>query len=374
MSLRIGLNATCFSERPSGANQRFRHLLGALIRQRPDWHFIIYEPHDVRVAAAFADCPNVEPRITPLPAEGRGARLLAGLGYWRRALRADRLDLFECFHLPAVIAPDCPTLLTIHDLRPVHANAGWVSRRIASPVLHHALTRTHLTLAVSDTVAAELRAFHPGARVRRLYNGVHPEDFVRPDAAACAAARARWDLPERFVLSVGHLEERKNLTQAIEAIALLREQGRDLPLLLVGNPGESENAIAAKIVLHGLTASVRLLHGVGNDDLGAMYHLADLLVFPSAYEGFGIPLIEAMATGLPIAASDTPVFRELAQGAARFFPLGDPAATAAAIAALWDDPAERAALVAAGRERLARHDFAVLAEELAAIYCEATGR
>jgi glycosyltransferase involved in cell wall biosynthesis len=373
LSLRIGLNATCFSKRPSGANQRFRHLLGGLIRRQREWHFIIYEPRDVRIADWFADCPNVEARVTPLPSEGRIARLVAGRGYWRQALRADRLDLFESFHLPAVIAPDCPTLLTVHDLRPVRADAGIVSRLIAAPVLHHALARARLTLAVSDTVADDLCAFHPGARVRRLYNGVLPEDLARPDDAACQATRARWDLPARFALSVGHLEARKNIGQAIAAIALLREKGLAVPLVVVGNPGGAEAELRAAIARHGLGASVRLLSGVGGDDLRAMYHRADLLLFPSAYEGFGIPLIEAMAAGLPIAASDTPVFRELADGAARFFALDDPADAAAAIAALWDDPSARTALIAAGRRRLARHDFAVLADELAAIYREVTG-
>lgn len=370
MSLRIGLNATCFSERPSGANQRFRHLFGALIRQQPDWQFIIYEPRDVRVAAWFADSPNVEARVTPLPAEGRAARLLAGLGYWRQALRADRLDLFECFHLPAVIAPDCPTLLTIHDLRPVRADAGWVSRRIAAPVLHRALARTDLTLAVSDTVAAELRAFHPGAQVCRVYNGVRPEDFARPSDTVLETSRANWNLPQRFMLCVGHLEARKNIEQAIDAIAVLRDRGLAVPMVVVGNPGGAEDRLAATVARHGVGDRVQLLTGVGTDDLRAMYHLADLLVFPSAYEGFGIPLIEAMAAGLPIAASDTPVFRELAEGAARFFALDDPAKTASVIASLWDNPQERAALAQAGRVLLPRHDFAVLADELAAIYRE----
>lgn len=373
MSLRIGLNATCFSERPSGANQRFRHLLGALIRARPDWHFIVYEPRDVRIAGWFAGCPNVEARVTPLPAEGRIARFAAGLGYWRQALRADRLDLFEAFHLPAVIVPDCPTLLTIHDLRPVRPDASLTERLVAGRVLHHALGKARLTLAVSDTIAEELRAFHPGARVRRLYNGVRPEDLAPPDAPASAAAHARWSLPDRFVLSVGHLEPRKNIGQAIEAMALLRERGLTVPLVVVGNPGGAEAELTAAIARHGLGASVRLLSGVGSDDLRAMYHLADLLLFPSAYEGFGIPLVEAMAAGLPIAASDTPVFRELAEGAARFFALGDPAGTAAVIADLWGDPQARAALAEAGRARLARHDFAALAEELAAIYREVSG-
>lgn len=373
MTLRIGLNATCFSERPSGANQRFRHLLGALIRRQPDWHFIVYEPRDVRISAWFSGCPNVEARVTPLPAEGRLARLAAGLGYWRKALRADQLDLFEAFHLPAVIVPDCPTLLTIHDLRPVRPDAPFAERLIARPVLHHALARARLTLAVSDTVAEEIRAFHPGASVRRLYNGVCPADFAPRGEVACAATRARWALPERFVLSVGHLEPRKNIGQAIKAIALLRARGMIVSLVVVGNPGGEEAALKAAIARAGLGDQVRLLTGVGGDDLRAMYTLADLLVFPSAYEGFGIPLLEAMAAGLPIAASDTPVFRELADGAARFFALDDPADTAAAIADLWDSPQERAALAEAGRTRLAQYDFDRLADQLAAIYREVTG-
>ncbi|WP_088307278.1 glycosyltransferase family 4 protein, partial [Novosphingobium sp. B 225] len=312
--------------------------------------------------------PNVEARPTPIPSEGRVARLLAGRGYWNKALRADRLDLFEAFHLPAVIAPDCPTLLTIHDLRPVRPDAPLAERLVARPVLHRALSRAAWTLAVSDTVAAELAAFHPGARVERLYNGVIPADFAAPAPEVLADTLNRWRLPEQFLLAVGHIERRKNLPQLVEALALLRAQGLDRPLVVVGNPGGAEEELAAAIARHGLGDLVRVLHGVSHADLLALYHASRAMVFPSAYEGFGIPMVEAMAAGRPVAASDTPVFRELAGDAAQFFPLGDAPATAAAIEALWSDPALAARLVERGQALLPRFDFAVLADQLAVLY------
>lgn len=362
------MNATCFSARPSGANQRFRNLFGALIRRNPDWQFVIYEPRDAAIAAWFADCPNIEARPTPLPAEGRLARFGAGLGYWDKALRGDRLDLFEAFHLPAVIAPCCPTLLTVHDLRPVRPGASWAERLIARPVLHRALRKAALTLAVSDTIADELRAFHPGARVATLYNGVAAGDFVAPPAAVVDAVRARWALPAQFMLTVGHIEPRKNLLQLVEAVALLRAQGLERPLVIVGNPGGAERDLAQAIARLGLGDLVRVLSGVSHDDLVAMYHASRLLAFPSRYEGFGIPLIEAIAAGRPVVASDTPVFRELAGSAARFFALDDVPAAAAAIEAVWSDDNEAARLVAAGRALLPRFDFGQLADRLAGIY------
>lgn len=366
--MRIGLNASCFNERPSGANQRFRHLYGALIRQNPDWRFVIYEPRDARIAAWFGDCPNVEARPTPLPSEGRLARLWAGRGYWQQALHRDRLDLFEAFHLPAVIAPDCPTLLTIHDLRPVRGNAALPGRLIARAVLHRALGQAACTLAVSDTIAAELRQFHSGLRVERLYNGVIPADFAAPPPAAIAAARAAWQLPDAFMLAVGHIERRKNLVQLVDAVAALRARGLARPLVIVGNPGGAERELAAAIAAQDLVGLVRVLSGVGHADLLAMYHACRLLVFPSAYEGFGIPLVEAIAAGRPIAASDTAVFRELADGAAQFFPLGDAAAAADAFEAVWSEPQLADRLVKAGRALLPRYDFTALAQQLGALY------
>ena len=109
MAMRVGLNAICFDDRPSGAKQRFLGIYGALISAHPEIDFVIYEPADCRVAQWFAGAANVVARPTPVPSSGQLRKAVAGARFWRHRLRADRLDLFETFNLPMVVAPDCPT-------------------------------------------------------------------------------------------------------------------------------------------------------------------------------------------------------------------------------------------------------------------------
>lgn len=366
--MRVGLNATCFSDQPSGANQRFRLLYGALIRRNPAITFVVFEPADFQVSGWFEGLPNVETVVTPLPAEGRLRRLLAGLGYWRPALRRARLDLFEAFHLPAVIAPDCPTLLTIHDLRPLRPEAGWLERLIARPILRRALTGSSCTIAVSDVVAEEIRDLHPGARVETVVNGVDSQAIRALSQDQAGEIAAALGLPAQYTLAVGHLEERKNLTQLVRATAALRQAGLERPLILAGNDGGDRDKLERMIADLELGDLVRILPGLDDRQIAALYHRCSVFAFPSRYEGFGIPLIEAMIAGKPIVASDTAVFREVAGNAALFFPLDDISATAQAIETAWSDTAERQRLIAAGADRVRAFDFDLLADRLAEIY------
>lgn len=366
--MRVGLNATCFSDQPSGANQRFRLLYGALIRRNPAITFVVFEPADFRVSGWFEGLSNVETVVTPLPAEGRFRRLLAGLGYWRQALRRARLDLFEAFHLPAAIAPDCPTLLTIHDLRPLRPEAGWLERLIARPILHRALANSAGTIAVSEVVAEEIRALHPGARVETVANGVDTRSIRALTEDQAGEIAAELGLPAQYTLAVGHLEERKNLAQLVKAIAALRQAGLERPLILAGNDRGDRGKLERVIADLELGDLVRIIPGLDDRQIAALYHRCSVFAFPSRYEGFGIPLIEAMVAGKPIVASDTAVFREVAGKAALFFPLDDISATAQAIETAWSDPGERERLISAGADRIQTFDFDVLADRLAGIY------
>jgi glycosyltransferase involved in cell wall biosynthesis len=370
--MRIGLNATCFNDRPSGANQRFRYVYGALIRNNPDIEFVVYEPSDHRIADWFEGAPNVQARQTPVPSVGRLARLGAGLGYWQRQLRADKLDLYEAFHLPLTPLPGCPTVLTIHDLRPLLANSSVFSRTVGNRVLHHAMTHADRIIAVSDVVRNEILEFHPSASVSTVYNGVDSAMFASPGGAAVAAVRTRYGLPPRYILAVGHLEVRKNLKLLIEAVALLRDAGTPHPLAIVGNDGGGAAAIRARIAELGVTGLVTIIEHADDDSVHALYAGCDMLAFPSRYEGFGIPILEAMAANKPMVLADTAVFRELTLEQGLYFSVDDPAAAAAAINTVLTVPDERARQLRFGADRI--RDFACdhLATQIASIYVSLT--
>ncbi len=366
--MKVGLNATCFNDRPSGARQRFIGIYGALIAARPECAFVIYEPADCRVAQWFADAPNVTAVATPVPSGGGLAKTLAGAGFWHHRLRADRLDLFECFNLPLVTAPDCPTILTVHDIRYTHTDVPQPRRAINRLILRRALRAADTVIAVSDTIAAEIRAFDPGAQVVRIYNGIAPAPFAATPPEATAALRARLGLDAEFALAVGHFEPRKNYPALIAAFGELAAQGTALDLAIVGNDSGEKAAAAAQIAALGIGDRVHLFSDVPDADLHALYRMAAMVVVPSLYEGFGLALLEAMAAHRPLAVSDIAVFRELLGADGVYFDPRDPAACAAQINALRNDPARAAAFVAAGDRRLADFAFARLAAEVGAVH------
>lgn len=367
MSLRIGLNATCFNDMPSGANQRFRGIYGALIRNHPDLEFVLFEPADCSVGRWFEGAPNLTVRRTKLPSRSRIRRTASSLTYWRAALRRERLDLFETFHMPLVRAPDCPTIMTVHDIRSVSTETPYLKRLLYTPVMTRALRGADHIITVSHAMKAQILEIAPEARITPIYNGIDPKRWeIAPGTAA--SAREALGIPPEFLLSVGHLESRKNYVRLVEAVAALRAAGRALPLVIVGNDAGEGPAVAAAIRRLHLEGEVRILSGLDDETLTALYAEATLVVFPSRYEGFGIPILEAMAAGCPLLLSDIGVFRELTEGQGYYVPPDDSEAMAAGIAELLANDERRAKLVAYGRRRIADFAFPELAEQVARLY------
>lgn len=366
--MKIGLNATCLNDRPSGAKQRFVGIYGQLVKRLPNADFVVYEPKDCRVGAWFDGAANVTARRTPLLSEGRARKFLFGVGYWRMALPKESFDLFEGFNQPLVRAPTGKTLLTIHDIRRMYSEYGALERGVYKLALERSIARADHVITVSETMKQEILGFFPRVSISVIYNGLDAAEFATLTEANLQAFRRKHRLPENFILAVGHLERRKNYLRLIDAMARLRDRGHSCSLLIVGNDSGERQVIEERIDSAKLTGAVKFLSGLSDLEVRCAYKLCSLFVFPSSYEGFGIPILEAMAAGRSMVLSDIPVFREITQDRSVYFPHDDAEAMAAAIERVLSSGSERARLIDYGKERVEAFSFQSLSGQLESLY------
>lgn len=368
ISIKIGLNATCFSDRPSGAKQRFLGLYLPAMRAMPDCQFVVYAAKDINVASWFGDLDNVLIRRTPIPSDGRWNRFIGGLTFWPISLRKDKIDLLEGFHLPTVSNPKGRIALTIHDLRGLYPDTQYSQRLFYRTVLKQSIRRSDKIVTVSDAIKQEIASVFPKAQITRIYNGIDASSFQRINNDAANQFVYRRKIPADFLLAVGHYEVRKNYARLLDAIILLNEQGISIPLVIAGNDSGLFAELRQKVSKAGLDKQVILLRNLNDSQIRYLYRKCRLFIFPSSYEGFGIPLLEAMASEKPFLLSDIAVFRELSEEQGIYFPHDDSTAMARAIAMLAGSGDEQRRLIDYGRRRVEDFSFEALSRELISLY------
>ena len=195
------------------------------------------------------------------------------------------------------------SVVTIHDLifmrHPEFYN--WIDTKIYSWKFRQTIREADHIIAVSECTKRDIMAYgHVDEdRISVIYQSCAPRFDALPDAGEQESVRLLYGLPKRFILNVGTIERRKNILLAVKALAGLPE---DLALVIVGRQTTYTNEVLEYISAHGLSHRVFLLHGVPDDHLPALYAQAEAFVYPSVYEGFGIPVIEAVSCGLPVVA------------------------------------------------------------------------
>jgi len=226
---------------------------------------------------------------------------------------------------------------------------------------------------VSRTVKADVERHLPipAERVRVVPLAAAPSYYPLDDPPRMAAVRAKYSLPDRFVLNVGALEPGKNQATLLRAFARLKGSGPERALVIAGPPAWRYERLLRLVDKLGLADQVLFPGYVAAEDLPALYNLADLFVFPSLYEGFGLPPLEAMACGLPVVASTAPALREVLDGAALLVQPLDVNALAEAMASVLDNPDVSARLREAGLQRASLFSWERTARETAAVYREA---
>jgi glycosyltransferase involved in cell wall biosynthesis len=334
----------CLASVPGGTGRYAREITAALAAApRPGW----------RVRTVSAWHRDVLPAVIPaadgphrLPA---GHRVLSRL--WERGLPPCVSG--SSVHATTPLAPrGNPLVVTVHDAVP------WTHPETLTPrgvywhkvMVSRAMTRADAVVVPSAAVADDLAGLFPAAsgRLHIIGHGVTALD--PPDDAP--ARRARWNLPERYVLTVATLEPRKGLDVLVRAMALPAAGGAHL--VIVGPTGWGSVDLAAAASAAGLAADRwRALGRIDDADLAAVLQGAGVLAAPSRAEGFGLPVLEAMAAGVPVICSDAPALVEVTGGAAVVVRRDDPVALAGAIAGVLGDRAAATALAAKGRIRAA---------------------
>ncbi len=344
----------CLAPVPGGTGRYSREVAAALARTAGPGDEVVGVVAWHRDTSA-AQVQGVRVRRLPLPRRALVAAWERGVG---PAVDAD-VVLAPTPLWPG--RPTPPSVVVVHDAVPwthpetlTPRGVGW-HRRVVVGAARAAALVVVPTRAVADELARHVQL----RDVLVVGEGVTADLALPADADARAAALG---LPERFLLTVATLEPRKGLDVLLTALGT--PGAPDLPLLCAGQPGwggQDPLAMAAQV---GLAPDrVRLLGRVSDPDLAVLLHRATALVVPSRAEGFGLPLLEAMAVGTPVVTSDAPALVEVGDGAARVSPL-DPAALAAALREVVDDAGLRSRMAAAGRERAGAYSWDGAAQRL----------
>ena len=270
-----------------------------------------------------------------------------------------------------------PFVSVVHDLTPV-THPEWHARRTLVgfvPLWDRTVERAARFACVSEATARDLVARYPEteARVRVARNGVD-RDFFAPggDDAARQRTRDRHAGGRPFVLYLGTLEPRKDVGTLVAACELLWERRAGRPdLVLAGGAGWKSEPLRRRIEASPFRGRIHVAGYAPRDSARELYRAAEAFAYPSLEEGFGLPLLEAMACGTPSVSSDAAALVEVGGDAALRAPVGDAAALAAALERALDDEDLRARLRRAGPERAARFGWDEAARSTAAVAAEA---
>lgn len=299
---------------------------------------------------------------------------------WRRpyldSFFSTTLDLTHS-PTPLILPTRGKKLVTVHDLFFLD-HPDQVDRETRKKFLKgitSSLAKADGVLTFSRFTGNEVRARFDldEKRVRVVYHGLNPEFFEAIPEERLRAAKKRLGLPDSFILFVGALEPRKNLLRLLDALKVIHVRYGKTGLVLAGPPGEDSRNIEEKITRLGLAEWVRLTGYLPREDIRSLYRLAEALVFPSRCEGFGFPLLEAMAGGLPVAASGSTALAEIGGDSALYFRAEDPESMAGKIIELLSDDRLRHELREKGKKRAQGFSWEKAARETLEFYGEIVG-
>jgi glycosyltransferase involved in cell wall biosynthesis len=371
----IGLNAHLLSlsqsYRGAGISWYIISLLKNLAQVAPDFCYSVF------LSDRNFQEPSLALHMSRLPTQRPVVRILWEQFIQPLALRQAGVDLLHALAFVAPLAAPCPFVVTVYDLsflrypeafRPFNR---WYLRQFTA----NSVKRARAVIAISDSTRQDVIDLLgvPPERVHTIYCGA--DDQFRPlPASEIAAFKANRGLPDNFILFLGTLEPRKNVDGLIRAYARWREwEPQAPPLIIVGGKGWYYGRIFGLVEALNLTTTIRFADYVPQSELPLWYNAASLFVYPSHFEGFGLPVLEAMACGTPVITSTASSLPEVAgrNGTACLVDPNDTTALAAAMRHVMADADLRVAMSQQGLARASGFSWDRTARETVEVYRKA---
>nr|MBC7244617.1 glycosyltransferase family 4 protein [Chloroflexota bacterium] len=330
----IGIDASrAVSAERTGTENYSLFLIRALLTldQKNRYRLYFNQPPD---SALFPTAENIEAKAMPFPRLWTHVRLS-----WEMATRAPDV-LFIPAHVLPLVHPR-RSVVTVHDLGYLYypqAYTLWARWYLRWSTAYNARAAAHI---IADSKATKRDLLHhcqaPPEKITVIYPGYNPDFAPVRDPARLASVRERYGIPSTYVLYVGTLQPRKNLMGLLDAFAVLVKQGKEIHLVIAGKKGWLYEPLFAHVRQLGLEEWIHFTGYVPQEDLPVLLSGARVFVLPSFYEGFGLPILEAMACGTPVVCSNISSLPEVAGDAAILVNPHDTAELAQALGQILDD-------------------------------------
>lgn len=314
--MRIGFNAVLLEERISGITEHINNILSSILKIDKNNEYICYFSKLIKEKDLqfFKNAKCIKTNLT----NNAYKRILIEQFYWSRQLIKDKIDIYHSpfFHLPLRISSKIKTVLTVHDLIAIKYPETVTKPRalFLKFAVSTSIKKADKIIALSSNTKKDIMELYniPSDKIEVIYNGINNNYKIIKDLLELNRVREKLNLPEKYILFVGHLEPRKNIIRLIKAYNILREKFKiKEKLVIVGKENWFYQPIYDTVRRNKLENEVVFLNYVLKENMPYVYNCALLFVFPSLYEGFGLPPLEAMACGIPVVSSSNPPMSEV---------------------------------------------------------------
>lgn len=368
----IGFDAKRLFQNYTGLGNYSRFLVRALGKNFPEHEYVLFAPA-VRWHPDTSEFASGTYKVVTPGGLGRFVHPV-----WRSftlslTKSARRLDIFHglSHELPYGLPDKVKKVVTVHDLifyrYPEYYKK--VDVAIYKQKVKSACQRAHRIVAISHQTAQDIHDFLgvPSEKITVVYQGCHPRFMEKIPEEGLSEIRKKYNLPSRYLLNVGTIERRKNIKTVIEALALIPENLR-IPLVIVGRKTAYADEVLDRARQLHVASFIHIIDNLPFPDLPAIYQAADVFLYPSLFEGFGIPVIEAIWSGVPVITSTGSCFSEAGGPHSLYASPVHPQSWAEAILKLLSDSKLRAELSAASLNYVQQFRPEVIARDMMGVY------